>query len=91
MKKDISKANFIISYTTSWFATNYSAGRIVTELWCTNQEFYPVDITPPWFFMLMYHLGNEQQARWCPQFRDVVSWYLLIFKYLPIMNASRNP
>jgi hypothetical protein len=26
-----------------------SAGRIARELWWTNPEFYPVDITPPWF------------------------------------------
>jgi hypothetical protein len=34
-------------------------GRISTELWWTNQEFYPVGIIPPWFSMLMYHLMDE--------------------------------
>jgi hypothetical protein len=33
----------------------------------------PVDIIPPWFSMLMYHLSDEQRERWWPQFRDVVS------------------
>jgi hypothetical protein len=27
---------------------DYSAGRISKELWWLNQEFYPVDIIPPW-------------------------------------------
>jgi hypothetical protein len=35
----------------------------------------PVDIIPPWFSMLLYHLGNEQLTRLWPQFRDVVSSY----------------
>jgi hypothetical protein len=48
-------------------------GMIVIEIWWTNQEFSPVDIIPPWFSMLVYHLGNEQYAHWWPQFRDVVS------------------
>jgi hypothetical protein len=29
-----------------------TAGRIVRELWWTNQKFYPVDIISPWFCML---------------------------------------
>jgi hypothetical protein len=37
-----------------------SAGRIARELWCTNREYSPVDIIPPWFCMLMYHLGDKQ-------------------------------
>jgi hypothetical protein len=36
-------------------------------------KFYPVNIIPPWFFMRRYHLADEQQARWWPQFRDIVS------------------
>jgi hypothetical protein len=36
-----------------------SAGRISREFWWTNQEFSSVDI-PPWFFMPMYHLGDQQ-------------------------------
>jgi hypothetical protein len=35
-------------------------GRIVRELWWMNQEFSFVIIIPPWFSMLMYHLGDEQ-------------------------------
>jgi hypothetical protein len=37
----------------------------------TNQEFYPVEIIPPWLSTVVYHLGDEQQARWWPRFRDV--------------------
>jgi hypothetical protein len=33
--------------------------RIATELWWANEEFSPVDIIPPWFPMLMYHLADE--------------------------------
>jgi hypothetical protein len=33
----------------------------------------PVNIIPPWLFILIYHLGDEQQARWWLQFRDMVS------------------
>jgi hypothetical protein len=49
-----------------------TAGGIAGELLWTNQEFYNVDIIPLWFSMLIYHLGDEQYARWLPQFRDVV-------------------
>jgi hypothetical protein len=45
-----------------------SAGGIVRELWWTNQEFSTADIIPPCFSMLMYHLGDEQYARWLPKF-----------------------
>jgi hypothetical protein len=31
-----------------------------------------VNIIPPWLFASMYHLEDEQQARWWPQFRDTV-------------------
>jgi hypothetical protein len=33
--------------------------------------FLPVSIIPPWLFMLIYHLGDEQYAHLWPQFRDV--------------------
>jgi hypothetical protein len=56
MNKDTLMAKFIISLASS----SCSAGRIARELWCTNQKFFPVDIIPPWFSMLSYHLGNEQ-------------------------------
>jgi hypothetical protein len=34
--------------------------RIVRQLWWTNLEFSPVCVIPPWFCMLIYHLGDEQ-------------------------------
>jgi hypothetical protein len=34
--------------------------------------FFPVNIIPQWFYMLIHHVGNEQEARWWPQFVDVV-------------------
>jgi hypothetical protein len=36
-------------------------------------QFSPVNIIPPRLSMLMYHLGDEQQAPWWPQFRDIVT------------------
>jgi hypothetical protein len=36
-----------------------TTGRIARELWQTNQEFSSVDI-PPWFSILIYHVGDEQ-------------------------------
>jgi hypothetical protein len=35
-------------------------------------EFFLVNTIPPWSLILMYHLGDEQQARWWLQFRDIV-------------------
>jgi hypothetical protein len=37
-----------------------SAGRIARLLWRTNKEYFPLDIIPAWFSMLIYHLGDEQ-------------------------------
>jgi hypothetical protein len=37
-----------------------NAGRISRELWWTNQEISPVDMIPPWLFVLMYHLEDVQ-------------------------------
>jgi hypothetical protein len=37
-----------------------SVGRIARKLWWTNQEISLVNIIPPWFSMLIYHLGDEQ-------------------------------
>jgi hypothetical protein len=34
-------------------------------------RFSPVNIIPPWHYMLIYHLQDEQYARW-PQFRDIL-------------------
>jgi hypothetical protein len=35
--------------------------------------FSPVSIIPPWIFIFIYHLRNEQQARWWLVFGDLVS------------------
>jgi hypothetical protein len=37
---------------------------IARELWWTDQEPSSVDIIPPSFSMLIYHMGDEQSARW---------------------------
>jgi hypothetical protein len=37
-----------------------TAGGIARELREMNQEFSPVDTIPPWFSMLIYHMGDEQ-------------------------------
>jgi hypothetical protein len=34
---------------------------------------FPVNVIPPFISILTYNLGDEQQAHWWPQFRDVVS------------------
>jgi hypothetical protein len=65
MNEDTSKAKFI-SFVK--FLLDDSAGRIARELWWTGQEFCPVDIIPPWFSMFIYHLWDEQYARWWSQF-----------------------
>jgi hypothetical protein len=31
-------------------------------VWWKNKEFSPASIIPQWLSMLIYHLGNEQQA-----------------------------
>jgi hypothetical protein len=36
-------------------------------------QFSPVNIIPPWLSILIYHMGDEQQAPWWLQFRDIVS------------------
>jgi hypothetical protein len=35
-------------------------------------RFFPVNILSPWLSILAYHLEDEQQTRWLPQFRDIV-------------------
>jgi hypothetical protein len=57
----LSKATFTILFAhSSCLLPEDSAIRIARELWWMNQVFYLVDIIPPWFAMLMYHLGDEQ-------------------------------
>jgi hypothetical protein len=36
-------------------------------------HFYHVSIIPAWLSVLIYELEDGEQARWWPQFRDVVS------------------
>jgi hypothetical protein len=75
MNKNTSQGQILIPFTHfAFLIPDDMAGKITRELWCMNQLFSSVDIIiPPWFFMLMYHLGHEQYARWLPQFKDVVS------------------
>jgi hypothetical protein len=47
-----------------------TAGRIVRELWWTNQFHLSISFHHG---SLRYHLEYEQYARWWSQFRDVVS------------------
>jgi hypothetical protein len=42
-----------------------SADRIAGELWWTNQEFFPVDIFPPLFSMLICHVGINNRVGGC--------------------------
>jgi hypothetical protein len=49
-----------------------TAGRSDRELWWINQEFSPVDIILPWFSVLIYHMGEEQNVSWWQQFGDVI-------------------
>jgi hypothetical protein len=37
--------------------------------------FSPVSIIPPQLSIVIYHLGDEQKARWWPEFRDIVLPY----------------
>jgi hypothetical protein len=55
MNNDTSKAKSII-----FLANLFLICMIAREFWRTNHEFYPVDIIPPWFSMLIYDLGDEQ-------------------------------
>jgi hypothetical protein len=53
-----------------------SAGRTARELWWTSQELSPAassSSSSPWRSTLTYHPGDEQQARWWPQFWDILS------------------
>jgi hypothetical protein len=36
-------------------------GGIAREVLWTNKEFSPVDIIPPWFSMLIYHLRAKKR------------------------------
>jgi hypothetical protein len=51
-------------------------------------RFSPVNIIPPSLSMFIYYLGDEQYARWWPQFRDVVSPHQKSMNL--IMNKDRR-
>jgi hypothetical protein len=61
MNKDTMKAKLIIflRQVPPALLLDGSPRKISKDLWWTNQEFSPVDITPPWYPMLMYHLVDE--------------------------------
>jgi hypothetical protein len=48
--------------------TKWHWDRFFSELFS-----FPINIIPPWLSLLIYHLGDEQQACWWPQFRDIIS------------------
>jgi hypothetical protein len=48
---------FLLLARPDFLLVDDSAGRVAREIWWTKEEFYPVDIIPPWFSMLIYHLG----------------------------------
>jgi hypothetical protein len=73
-KNIFGKVKFIIPVVCSFcLLPDDSAGRIARELWWMNQEFSSVDIIPPWFSMLTYHLRDNQYACWWLPFRETVS------------------
>jgi hypothetical protein len=58
-QKRLLKAKFIIPFACfSCLLPDDSAGRIARELWWTIQEFFSVDIIPPWFSILKCHLRD---------------------------------
>jgi hypothetical protein len=61
MNKNISQGQILIPFAHySCLLQDDSAGRTVRELWWTNQKFSSVNIIPPLFTMLIYHMGDEQ-------------------------------
>jgi hypothetical protein len=54
MNKDTSKTKFFLSFA------EFHVLCIARELWWTNQEFPHVDIITSLFFLLVYHLEDEQ-------------------------------
>jgi hypothetical protein len=60
-QKMLSKAKIVILFTSSsCLLPSDSAGDNARELWWTSQELSFVEIIPPWFSVLIYHLGDEQ-------------------------------
>jgi hypothetical protein len=66
MNKNTSQGHF--NYLLRPFLLLYYQMILLVRL--TKQEFSPVDIIPPCFSVLIYHLEDKQQARFLPQFRD---------------------
>jgi hypothetical protein len=70
-------------WATSWGKfISFSSSSCFTIRWllvelpesCSGRiRNFPFDIFPPWFSMLMYHQGDEQQVRWWPRFGHLVS------------------
>jgi hypothetical protein len=57
----LSKAKFFILFArSSCLLPDYSAGMIYRELWWTNQEFFTVDVIPPWCSLLACRLGDKK-------------------------------
>jgi hypothetical protein len=75
MNTNTSQGKILIPFAhSSCLLPDLSAGRIAREQRWTSQEFSSVYIIiPPWFSMLIYHLGDKQQACWWLHFRDTVS------------------
>jgi quinol-cytochrome oxidoreductase complex cytochrome b subunit len=61
MNIDTKKAKFIMSLAKFLLICyEMTAERNARYLWWTNQELSPVDITPPWFYMPIFHMGDKQ-------------------------------
>jgi hypothetical protein len=45
---------------SSCLLSDDSANRISRGVWWTNKEFSSVDIIPPWFYIPLRHVGDEQ-------------------------------
>jgi hypothetical protein len=62
MNKDTFKVNIsFLRQVSSALLPDDSACKIVRDIWWTNQDFSPVDNIPPWFSMIMYHLGMNNR------------------------------
>jgi hypothetical protein len=75
-ERDTSQAKFSIFLAVFVLLRCYmTAGAIFRELWCTNQEFSPVDIILSWLSIpiAISSVRVNNRPLWWPQFRDVVS------------------
>jgi hypothetical protein len=61
MNWNTSQGQIVIPFVHSYcLLPDDFADGIARQLLWTNHESYSVDIIPPWFSMLLYHLGDEQ-------------------------------